>query len=92
MKRLPEESLPEHIGRAFAEVAPSMLLCSLTECVTFFLGTLTDMPAIEEFAFAAALAILFDFLFQITLFLAVLSLDARRQEVGESLPSLFLLF
>ena len=58
-----------------------MLLCSLTECVTFFLGTLTEMPAIEEFAYAAALAILFDFLFQITLFLAVLSLDARRLEV-----------
>jgi len=60
-----------------------MLLCSLTECVTFFLGTITEMPAIEEFAYAAALAILFDFLLQITLFLAVLSLDARRQEVNK---------
>ena len=76
------ETSDEHIGRVFGEVAPSMLLCSLTECVVFFLGALTDMPAVEQFALAAAIAILFDFLLQITIFLAVLSLDARRQEVN----------
>ncbi|XP_026690141.2 NPC1-like intracellular cholesterol transporter 1 isoform X1 [Ciona intestinalis] len=77
-ERKPDEDLADQIGRVMGEVGPSMLLCSLTECVAFFLGALTDMPAVEQFALAAAVAIAFDFLLQITAFLAVLSLDARR--------------
>lgn len=58
-----------------------MLLCSLTEAVAFFLGCLSDMPAVRQFALCAGLAILLDFLLQITAFVAVLSLDSRRAEV-----------
>lgn len=58
-----------------------MLLCSLTEAVVFFLGAISDMPAVQQFALCAALAIAFDFLLQITVFVAVLTLDAKRQEV-----------
>ncbi|XP_076800191.1 NPC1-like intracellular cholesterol transporter 1 [Clavelina lepadiformis] len=74
------ETLAEQIGRVFGDVAPSMTLCSITECAAFFLGALTNMPAVEQFALAAAVAIVFDFLLQITAFLAILSLDARRHE------------
>ena len=73
--------MAEQIGRVFGDVAPSMTLCSITECAAFFLGALTNMPAVEQFALAAAVAIVFDFLLQITAFLAILSLDARRHEV-----------
>lgn len=32
------ESREQHIGRILGNVAPSMLLCSLSEAVCFFLG------------------------------------------------------
>lgn len=41
------------------------------------------MPAIRTFALNSAVAILFDFLLQMTAFVALVSLDARRQKVGE---------
>lgn len=40
------------------------------------------MPAVKTFAMYAAVAIFFDFLFQITAFVALMSLDQRRYESG----------
>ncbi|XP_056427204.1 NPC1-like intracellular cholesterol transporter 1 isoform X2 [Hyla sarda] len=74
------ERREEHIGRVLGGVAPSMLLCSLSESLCFFLGALTQMPAVRTFALNAALSILFDFLLQISMFVALVSLDAKRQE------------
>nr|XP_014344420.1 PREDICTED: Niemann-Pick C1-like protein 1 [Latimeria chalumnae] len=74
------EDREEQIGRVLGGVAPSMLLCSMSESICFFLGALTQMPAVRTFALYAALAVLFDFLLQMSAFVALLSLDARRQE------------
>ncbi|XP_077969319.1 NPC1-like intracellular cholesterol transporter 1 [Styela clava] len=79
-ERKPGETLESQVGRVLGEVGPSMLLCSLTESVAFFLGALSDMPAVQQFALCAALAILIDFVLQVTVFVAVLTLDAKRQE------------
>ena len=38
------------------------------------------MPAVKSFALYAALAVLMDFILQMTAFVALLSLDARRQD------------
>ncbi|XP_072538578.1 NPC1-like intracellular cholesterol transporter 1 [Salminus brasiliensis] len=78
--RRPGETREEHIGRVLGNVAPSMLLCSLSESVCFFLGALSTMPAVKSFALYAALAVLMDFMLQMTAFVALLSLDARRQD------------
>lgn len=40
------------------------------------------MPAVRVFSLYAALAVLFDFLLQITVFIGLMTLDARRQEVS----------
>ncbi|XP_067087125.1 NPC1-like intracellular cholesterol transporter 1 [Osmerus mordax] len=74
------ETREEQIGRVLGNVAPSMLLCSLSESVCFFLGALSTMPAVKSFALYAALAVLLDFILQMTAFVALLSLDARRQD------------
>ncbi|XP_072244392.1 NPC1-like intracellular cholesterol transporter 1 [Leuresthes tenuis] len=74
------ETREEQIGRVLGHVAPSMLLCSLSESVCFFLGALSTMPAVKSFALYAALAVLMDFVLQMTAFVALLSLDARRQD------------
>lgn len=41
------------------------------------------MPAVHIFALYSGLAVFIDFLLQITCFVAVLSLDAAREEVRE---------
>ncbi|XP_075063346.1 NPC1-like intracellular cholesterol transporter 1 [Mixophyes fleayi] len=74
------EQREEQIGRVLGQVAPSMLLCSLSESLCFFLGALTQMPAVRTFALNAALAILLDFFLQISMFVALVSLDTKRQE------------
>ncbi|XP_059586482.1 NPC1-like intracellular cholesterol transporter 1 [Alligator mississippiensis] len=76
------ESREQHIGRILGNVAPSMLLCSLSEAVCFFLGALTQMPAVRSFALSAGVAVVLDFLLQISAFVALVALDARRQEAG----------
>lgn len=126
LPRRPGEEREAHIGRALGRVAPSMLLCSLSEAVCFFLGepeqplptrhwelleagsplslsshlsrcralrftlgppphpsgALTPMPAVRTFALTSGFAVLLDFLLQMSAFVALLSLDSRRQEVG----------
>ena len=64
-RRLPHETLAEHVGRVVGEVAPSMLLASLSEATCFFLGGFSDMPAIYSFAINAGFAILIDFVMQV---------------------------
>ncbi|XP_033726498.1 NPC intracellular cholesterol transporter 1-like isoform X1 [Pecten maximus] len=78
--RPPSESLEDQIGRIVGRVGPSMLLSSLTETVAFFLGALTDMPAVQVFSMYAGMAVFIDFLLQITCFVGLMTLDARRQE------------
>ncbi|XP_074066171.1 NPC1-like intracellular cholesterol transporter 1 [Macrotis lagotis] len=79
---LPGEQREVHIGRVLGSVAPSMLLCSLSEAICFFLGALTLMPAVRTFALTAGLAIILDFLLQMSAFVALLSLDCKRQEAS----------
>ena len=74
------ETHAEHVGRIVGEVAPSMLVSSLSESTCFFLGALSDMPAVRAFALYAGMAILLDFLMQITCFVSLLSLDISREE------------
>lgn len=78
--RLEFETLPEHVGRVVGEVGPSMLLSSLSEATCFFLGALSDMPAVHSFALNAGFAIILDFLMQISCFVSLMALDMYRQE------------
>ncbi|XP_034244049.1 NPC intracellular cholesterol transporter 1 isoform X2 [Thrips palmi] len=77
--RNPGESSAEHIGRVLGQVGPSMLLTSISETFCFLLGGLSDMPAVKAFALYAGMALFIDFLFQITCFVSLLSLDTARQ-------------
>ena len=84
-QRQPRSSLEaheKHIGRILGEVGPSMLLTAISEAFCFFLGAISGMPAVKSFALYAGMALLFDFLLQITVFVSLLSLDTARQEVG----------
>lgn len=75
----PNETHAEHVGRILGKVGPSMLLTSVSESCCFFLGGLSDMPAVKAFALYAGMALIIDFLLQITCFVSLLSLDTVRQ-------------
>ncbi|XP_063706480.1 NPC intracellular cholesterol transporter 1 homolog 1b-like [Culicoides brevitarsis] len=72
------KDIPTGLGVALGEVGPSLLLTAATECFCFSIGSLSNMPAVKTFAYFATVAILLDFLFQITAFLALIALDERR--------------
>ncbi|XP_071038011.1 NPC intracellular cholesterol transporter 1 isoform X2 [Parasteatoda tepidariorum] len=74
------QTLDERIGFVVGKVAPSMLLSSISMSSCFFIGTLTDMPAVRLFALYAGVALLVNFFLQMTCFLALFILDCRRQE------------
>ncbi|CAB3230600.1 unnamed protein product [Arctia plantaginis] len=82
--RRPNETVAEHIGRTLGQVGPSMFLTSASESVCFFLGALSDMPAVRAFALYAGAALLVDFLLQVTCFVALLAIDTHRQNANRS--------
>ena len=45
-------------------------------------GAMTDMPAVKVFSLYASAAVFFDFVLQVTCFLALMTLDARRAEAN----------
>lgn len=73
-------STADAIGSALGKVGPSILLTSTSEICCFAIGTLSDMPAVNTFALYSTVAILFDFLFQITAFVALMCIDHNRSE------------
>ncbi|KAM3866473.1 NPC intracellular cholesterol transporter 1 [Diretmus argenteus] len=79
-ERLQHEELHQQIGRILGDVAPSMFLSSFSETVAFFLGALSNMPAVRTFSLFAGLAVFIDFLLQMSCFVSLLGLDAKRQE------------
>ena len=56
-----------------------MMLSSVSESTCFFLGALTEMPAVRAFALYAGVSLLINFLLQITCFVALISLDMERE-------------
>ncbi len=62
------------------EVGMSISLSSLSESFAFCRGALTRMPAVEAFAFYSAVAILADYVLQITCLAAMIVLDSERTE------------
>ena len=78
--RLATETRAEHIGRVVGHVAPSILLSGISEAACFFIGALSEMPAVKAFALFAGVALILDFSMQLTCFVALLSLDVKRQD------------
>ncbi|CAH1435314.1 unnamed protein product [Lactuca virosa] len=75
-----ELPLEGRISNALAEVGPSITLASLSEILAFAVGSFIPMPACRVFSMFAALAILLDFLLQVTAFVALIVFDFMRAE------------
>jgi predicted RND superfamily exporter protein len=80
-----ERSVPDHITKmelrvayALKEIGPSIFTAAFCEALAFFIGMLTDVPALYSFCLVAGISVATDFIFQITLFVAALTLDGKR--------------
>ncbi|EQC31057.1 hypothetical protein SDRG_11243 [Saprolegnia diclina VS20] len=71
-------SLPQLLGDAMANVGPSITVAAVSESLAFLVGAYTKIPALESFCIVAALAVVADYVLQITWFAAALAIDARR--------------
>ncbi|KAG9151287.1 hypothetical protein Leryth_002836 [Lithospermum erythrorhizon] len=81
VKRQPAElPLEGRISNALVEVGPSITLASLSEVLAFAVGSFIPMPACRVFSMFAALAVLLDFLLQVTAFVALIAYDFLRAE------------
>lgn len=81
LERNQGDTRPHLIGKAVGAVGPSMLLSSVSQSCCFFLGALSDMPAVRAFAMYAGMSLLINFVLQMTLFVSLFSLDVMREEV-----------
>ncbi|KAI4336697.1 hypothetical protein L6164_015190 [Bauhinia variegata] len=75
-----ELPLEGRISNALVEVGPSITLASVAEVLAFAVGSFIPMPACRVFSMFAALAVLLDFLLQVTAFVALIVLDFLRVE------------
>ncbi|KAK7065979.1 NPC intracellular cholesterol transporter 1, partial [Halocaridina rubra] len=80
LERSEDDTRASLIGKAVGAVGPSMLLSSISQSCCFFLGALSDMPAVRAFAMYAGMSLLINFILQMTLFVALFSLDVAREE------------
>lgn len=76
-----EGLLQQVLGETLSNVGPSILVAAVAECLAFVVGTLTRIPALESFCAVAAIAVLADFVLQITWFVSALVLDTKRVRV-----------
>ncbi|XP_062139723.1 NPC intracellular cholesterol transporter 1 homolog 1b [Drosophila sulfurigaster albostrigata] len=75
-------TIHEAIGEAIGQVGPSILQTASSEFACFAIGAISEMPAVKTFAMYAAAAIFFDFLLQITAFVALMAIDEQRYRNG----------
>ncbi|KAI9826600.1 MAG: hypothetical protein M1832_006196 [Thelocarpon impressellum] len=76
----PDEHVEDRVAKALGRMGPSILLSASTETIAFALGAFVGMPAVRNFAVYAAGAVLINAVLQVTMFIAVLTLNQRRVE------------
>ncbi len=66
------------IAFALKEIGPSIFTAATCEALAFFIGMLTDVPALQNFCLVAGLGVVADFVLQLTIFVGALTLDNKR--------------
>ncbi|CAD7704511.1 unnamed protein product [Ostreobium quekettii] len=69
----------ERVALVMGRAGSSIFVTSLTDCIAFIAGTYTSIAGIQTFCVFAAFGIFFDFLYQVTFFVAFVVLDGRRE-------------
>lgn len=79
----PNMSVEKRMGKTLKIAGVSILITSVTDCIAFLMSGTSRLPALKSFCIFAGMGVLFDFIFEITIFSSFLALDMRRQKKGK---------
>ena len=69
----------ERVGEMLADAGPSITITSLTNLLSFGIGIFTPTPAIRVFCIFTTTAVVFDYLYQVFFFTAVITIGGFRE-------------
>ncbi|EGT46451.1 hypothetical protein CAEBREN_21351 [Caenorhabditis brenneri] len=76
-RNLPYE---KRIEKSMRHAAVSISITSLTDALAFLIGSIAPLPAVMYFCYYSSAAICFIFLYCLTMFVAVLALQGKREQ------------
>lgn len=78
--RVRGNSIEEKVSHAMYESGPSITAAAFCEFLAFIVGASTNIPALQGFCLNAAIAVIFNYIYQITAFVAFLTLNEKRKD------------
>ncbi|KAJ4367315.1 hypothetical protein N0V83_006896 [Neocucurbitaria cava] len=81
----PEMPPPQRIGNALGEVGHLSVAIAFQNLALLYLCSRLVTPWVADFCVFAAVTLVFDLVFHLTFFVAVLSVDVQRMELSDSL-------
>lgn len=80
--RVPSDNVETKVGVGLRNIGNSITLSAMTQILTFCIGVNMAIPALKTFCITAAFALTFNYLIQMTVYPALLSIDLRRKMNG----------
>ena len=77
-------SLKERMVEAMSESAVAIFITSMTDVLSFAMGTFTDIIAVQGFCAMTAACMFFTFLYQVTFFAALMVISGKAQLAGRN--------
>ncbi|XP_047741343.1 patched domain-containing protein 3-like isoform X2 [Hyalella azteca] len=76
----PQDSVRERMAQTYAESAVSISITSITNMISFFIGTFTYFASVRVFCLYLGISVLMTYVWHITLFGACLALSGRAEK------------
>uniref|UniRef100_A0A0K0EE49 SSD domain-containing protein n=1 Tax=Strongyloides stercoralis TaxID=6248 RepID=A0A0K0EE49_STRER len=73
------ETFPKMIQKVLEEIGPSITITSLTNVIAFGVGSTVSTPAMQLFCISSMLAMIIDFIFELTFFTSILVIAEKLQ-------------
>ncbi len=78
----PCSPVPQRLAESLAESAISITITSVTDALSFAIGCWTTLPGVWMFCSYASVAILFDYLYQVTFFAGIMAVSGDFEAQG----------
>ncbi|XP_070560889.1 patched domain-containing protein 3-like isoform X3 [Ptychodera flava] len=76
----PHLSVRDRLGKTFSEAALSITITSITDALAFGIGAISNFPSVRIFCCYCGVAIVFDYIYQLTFFGGCMALIGRREK------------
>ncbi|KAI1292848.1 Patched domain-containing protein 3 [Halotydeus destructor] len=76
----PSLSVSERLGHTYAEAAVSITITSITNFISFMIGTITPFPSVRIFCIYTSVAVLFTYIYHVTFFGGCMALFGHAEK------------